>query len=75
MCSTARIKWIQFTCLPSNAFTSVKQIPDINLDDNVKLQCLHYLLRFLIPFVKQFSKEQNAELLMEAEARGNHLKK
>ncbi|GKF26604.1 hypothetical protein Tco_0082498, partial [Tanacetum coccineum] len=45
-------------------------IPDINLDDNVKLQHLHYLLRLLIPFVKQFSKEQTAELVWEAKAQG-----
>ncbi|KAI3800269.1 hypothetical protein L1987_28356 [Smallanthus sonchifolius] len=42
------------------------KIPNIDIDDDVKLQLLNYLINSLLPFLKQIRKEQEGEISMEA---------
>ncbi|KAL8252968.1 hypothetical protein R6Q59_036661 [Mikania micrantha] len=63
MRSTDMIMRILFTCLRSNT-------PNINIDDYVKMQHLHYILTSILPTVINISEEQTLELLVEADAQG-----
>ena len=37
-------------------------MPNIDWNDDVKLQHLHYLINLLLPFVKQIREEQEEEI-------------
>ncbi|KAI3495173.1 hypothetical protein L1887_37382 [Cichorium endivia] len=52
-------------CLLSNI-----KMPNIDFDDDVKLQHLHYLINSLLPFLKQICEEQMQEIAIEAFAQG-----
>lgn len=41
-------------------------------DDDEKLKHLHYLIRLLLPFLKEMHKEQEKEIETEASTQGNY---
>ncbi|GJZ87651.1 lysine-specific demethylase JMJ25-like protein [Tanacetum coccineum] len=52
-------------CLQSNI-----KMPNIDFDDDVKLQHLHYQINLFLPFIKQIRKEQIEEIVVETRAKG-----
>lgn len=55
-----------------NIHTFIPQMPNIDWNDDVKLQHLHYLINLLLPFVKQIHEEQAQEIVVEAGAHGGN---
>nr|GEV48701.1 hypothetical protein [Tanacetum cinerariifolium] len=52
-------------CLQSNI-----KMPNIDFNDDVKLQHLHYQISLFLPFLKQIRKEQIEEIVVKTRAKG-----